>query len=206
MGKRKFTPAERWEIYYTHGHKCYLCTKPINLCDMQVDHILPEFLLDRLEELENARTAFNLSAGFDINSAENWLPSCAQCNNTKRGTVFEAVPIIEIQLRRAKSKAALVNACAASIVTDQKMAEVVNTLERAAQERNVDAEKLRQLIDHLVRMFGMTPLRNFSDPDQNVLMKFNYPSQYPGQRNIRVPLKFILPLAESYEFSFHYHS
>lgn len=81
MAKKIFTPAERYAVYTTHGEKCYLCTRPVDLASMQVDHIIPESLLDEPDRLAEVLDKFRLPREFDLNSYANWMPSCSQCNN-----------------------------------------------------------------------------------------------------------------------------
>lgn len=76
MVKRKFSDAERYAIYTAHKEKCYMCTKPVDLYSMQVDHVIPETLADDLEELAKTIQSLGLPENFDIQSFENWLPSC----------------------------------------------------------------------------------------------------------------------------------
>jgi hypothetical protein len=40
-----FSPAERYAVWTAHGEKCYICTRPIDLKTMEVDHLVPESLI-----------------------------------------------------------------------------------------------------------------------------------------------------------------
>ncbi|OWV66097.1 hypothetical protein ATY75_10855 [Rhizobium sp. N122] len=52
--KIRFTAIERWVGFSVHGKKCYIDSHPIDLLSMQVDHIIPEFLLAEPERLADA--------------------------------------------------------------------------------------------------------------------------------------------------------
>ncbi|MFD1328723.1 hypothetical protein [Mycoplana ramosa] len=60
VSKYVFTVHERWAIFRVHGERCYLGREPIDLKTMQVDHIVPESLLDDPESLAKALEARRL--------------------------------------------------------------------------------------------------------------------------------------------------
>lgn len=70
--RRKLTKAEREKVYAICGGRCAYCGVPIELKEMQVDHVVPmEFY-----ELFQAR-------GFDLDTMDNYLPTCRSCNHYK---------------------------------------------------------------------------------------------------------------------------
>ena len=101
--------VERWAVFATHGTsqgtKCWLCSEPLNFCAMEVDHVLPEWLLDDQATLTEALIAFGLPQNFDLNSFENWLPAHRHCNLQKLNHVFRPTPLIQRRLDRAHAKA-----------------------------------------------------------------------------------------------------
>lgn len=145
MSTYKFSPAERAAIYSTHGEKCYLCGTPINLKTMEVDHILPESLVGKPNELQAALNAFGLPSDFDINSFANWLPACRPCNGTKKDLVFKPISIIQVQLQHAIAKAPAAKELAAKTVSQRKIACALNVLERAQDDGELDAETIQTL-------------------------------------------------------------
>lgn len=145
MSTYKFSPAERAAIYSTHGEKCYLCGTPVNLKTMEVDHILPESLVGKPKELQAALNAFSLPSDFDLNSFANWLPACRPCNGTKKDLVFEPTPIMQVQLQCAIAKAPVAKELAAETVSQRKIANALNVLERAQDDGKLDAETIQTL-------------------------------------------------------------
>ncbi|MDD2660786.1 MAG: HNH endonuclease signature motif containing protein [Methylococcales bacterium] len=145
MSTYKFSPAERAAIYSIHGEKCYLCGMPINLKTMEVDHIIPESLVEKPKELQSALNAFSLLQDFDLNSFANWLPACRSCNGTKSDLVFEPTPIIQVYLQRTIAKAPAAKELAAEIVSQRKIANALNVLERAQDDGKLDAEIIQTL-------------------------------------------------------------
>lgn len=145
MADHKFSPAERAAIYSTHGEKCYLCSKPINLKTMEVDHVIPESLLEKPEELHAALRAFGLPSNFDLNTFANWLPACRPCNGTKNDLVFTPTPIVQVHLQRAIAKAADAKALAEETVSERRIANALNVLERAQDDGRLDDEVIQTL-------------------------------------------------------------
>jgi hypothetical protein len=107
--KHAFTPAERWAVFTTHGTaqgtKCWLCSEPLYFRAMEVDHVLPERLLDDQAALAETLTTFGLPPNFDLNSFEDWLPAHRHCNLQKLNHVFRPTPLIQRWLDRARAKA-----------------------------------------------------------------------------------------------------
>ena len=100
----------------------------------QVDHIIPEYLADQPEELQSVISSYALPDSFDLNSFENWLPSCASCNNQKRGTVFKALPIFAVQLQRASDKASKARELATETRSKQQVSRAITILEAANEK------------------------------------------------------------------------
>lgn len=151
MSTYKFSPAERTAIYSTHGEKCYLCSMPLNLKTMEVDHVIPESLLKKPTELQAALNAFGLPSDFDLNSFANWLPACSPCNGTKSDLVFEPTPIVQVYLQYAIAKAAEAQMLAAETVSERKIANALNILERARDDEKLDDEVIEILSEFISR-------------------------------------------------------
>jgi len=151
MSTYRFSQAERAAVYTIHGEKCYLCKTPINLMTMEVDHLLPESLLEKPTELQAALNAFSLDQEFDINSFANWLPACRSCNGTKTDVVFEPTPIIQVHLQRAIAKASAAKELAEETVSHRRIANALSVLERAQDDGKLDAETIQSLGEFISR-------------------------------------------------------
>ena len=104
MAKYQFSDIERMAIWLAHKRRCAYRDEPIiRLTDLQIDHILPESLLDKPHELEKIKSEYDLPSNFDINSYYNWLPSCSSCNRDKSARVFKKKAIF-YYLEMAESK------------------------------------------------------------------------------------------------------
>lgn len=149
MANYKFSPAERAAIYSTHGEKCYLCSKPLNLKTMEVDHVIPESLLEKPKDLHAALNAFDLPSNFDLNSFANWLPACKSCNGIKNDLLFTPTPIVQVHLQRAIAKASDAKALTEETVSERKIANALNVLERARDDGKLDDEVIQTLSEFI---------------------------------------------------------
>lgn len=150
MAKKAFSATERLAVYTAHGEKCYLCTKPIDLKTMQVDHIIPDSL-EGTAGLVEVLIQLGLPSTFNLQSYENWLPACGPCNNLKKDQVFEPVPIVLVLLKKAAEKASNAQAMAAKAVSEQQVQKALNTLERAMNNDALFGEETKAQLAALFR-------------------------------------------------------
>lgn len=140
MAKKNFSPAERYAVFTVHGEKCYMCTTPLDLSSMQVDHVIPEVLVDK-PELTEILAAYSLPTTFDLQSYENWLPSCGRCNNLKKARVFRSTPRIQLELEIAAEKAPDARTLEKKVVSKQVFAKAWNTIQRALKDGSLSPEQ-----------------------------------------------------------------
>lgn len=112
---------------------------------MEVDHIIPESLIEKPKELQAALNAFGLRSDFNLNSFANWLPACRTCNGTKNDLLFEPTPIVQVHLQRAIAKAADTQVLAAETASKRKIANALNVLERARDDGQLDDDVIQTL-------------------------------------------------------------
>jgi len=113
--------------------KCYLCGVPLDLTSMVVDHVLPEHLLATPALFDAAKSALGLSALFDINSFENWMPACAPCNGKKAALQFEPSLLIQVELQRLAEKADEARRLCDEVVNTRRVSIALSALERAQE-------------------------------------------------------------------------
>lgn len=128
-----------------------MCTCPIDLKSMQVDHVIPESLIGT-SALDSAKTQLNLPSGFDVNGFENWLPACGPCNRRKSDVVFKASPLIALQLQLLQNKKYEVQDVVDKAVSRRQLSSALNTLERVEPEKLTDEDRdvLRALVEFTV--------------------------------------------------------
>jgi hypothetical protein len=140
-----FNDVERYAVYIVHGEKCYICREPIDLLTMEVDHVIPEWLLSQRVQLQGILNGYGLPENFDLNSYPNWMPSWRNCNSRKRGRVFNPTPRIQIELQMAAEKAPRAAALAADTVAKQTVTKAMNTIKRAHKDGTLTSEMLAEL-------------------------------------------------------------
>lgn len=105
LSKYSFSHAQRFAVYVTHDEKCYICNRPLDLKTVEVDHVIPESLVDTPDRIRDVFKSLGRPADFDVNSYANWLPACRPCNRRKLATVFEPSLLIQLALQRAADRA-----------------------------------------------------------------------------------------------------
>ncbi len=186
MAKYNFSDTERFAIYTVHQERCYMCRKPIDLQSMQVDHILPEYLLSNPTELHSVLAAFGLSKDFEINSYENWMPSCGPCNRRKGRTVFDPTPLIQLELQMAISVAGKVRALVDKALTKREISKALNILKRVNEEGKLNNEIIRQL-QPLVEFLRQERSPELTDTPIKLSPLFEVLSEADGIRIVKGP-------------------
>ncbi|MGY3326260.1 hypothetical protein [Pseudomonas sp. TE3911] len=100
---------------------------------MVVDHVLPEYLLGKPSLLDAAKTSLGLADSFEVNSFENWMPACSACNGTKSSIQFEPSLIVQVLLQKLAKKAGKARKLCEELISDRKVANALNVLERAQE-------------------------------------------------------------------------
>lgn len=161
MSNYIFSASQRYAIYVTHGEKCYLCKKPVDFRSFQVDHIVPEYLLTNPIELNSALTLLRLPTTFDVNSYENWLPSCPTCNQNKSNTIFDATPLIQLLLQNTRIKANEAKRFEQKTISNKNVSKALAILQQAFK----DKEWSKRIIGTL------SPLLELHEDERNTEME-----------------------------------
>lgn len=147
MSKYSFSSAERFAVFTVHGGKCYMCRMPLDYTSMEVDHIVPEQLLDDPAKLAEVLVALGRPIDFDINSFENWLPSCRSCNAKKSAMLFDPAPIVLINIQIAQKKANEARRLATRTISDRQIGNAIAQVEVAVASKDIEFEKIRPLVE-----------------------------------------------------------
>ncbi len=131
MGKYVFSREERYSVFTTHGEKCYLGKEPLVFSTMEVDHVIPESLLQSPSLLADTLHTLGLPPSFNLNSFLNWLPICRSCNLTKLQVIFEPTPLIQLLLQKLRLKAKDAERSCAELVSNQAISKALAVLELA---------------------------------------------------------------------------
>src|SRR4051812_21382629 len=90
MAQQSFSLEDREALWQAHVGVCFYCRHSLDIEAMEIDHFVPESMLDlspedRLRELAER----GLEPSFDIQGFENLAPSCRPCNSRKTDNRFE---------------------------------------------------------------------------------------------------------------------
>lgn len=105
MAKYNFSDEERSGIWEAHDRMCCFCRRLLPWENMNADHLIPESLEEKPEELEKVKRSLSLPKDFKVNDFENWVPNCGSCNRRKSSTVFDPAPIYLQYIKEAREKA-----------------------------------------------------------------------------------------------------
>lgn len=147
MSGYRFSAAERFAVYSVHGAVCYLNGEPLYLKQMRIDHVLPRSLKADPGRLSTVLKDYGLPDHFELDSFENWLPTCDPCNSAKYKEPFRPSPIIQGYIDRARTRAADARAAAERVVTNQAISKALNTIEMAIDQGQPDLAALAPLIE-----------------------------------------------------------
>jgi 5-methylcytosine-specific restriction endonuclease McrA len=100
MQKHRFTYIQRFAVWKFHGQQCWWCGEPLRVQESTIDHVLPESLISKPNELKKILAEYGLPESFQINDYNNWVPCHDSCNRSKSTTVFKPVPMILSALDR----------------------------------------------------------------------------------------------------------
>ena len=88
MPRKEIPTSRRAAIWRAHNQRCIYCTELVSFSDLDIDHIIPNSLLDRQQELVRLKEEYGLSKTFDIDGLSNLVPSHRHCNLQKLGQVL----------------------------------------------------------------------------------------------------------------------
>jgi hypothetical protein len=184
MSKYTFSSAERFAIYVTHGERCYMCSTPVDLKSMQVDHLIPEDLLAKREELASVIHSFALASDFNLNTFSNWMPSCAPCNRKKLATIFNPSPIIQLVLQQAAAKSEQAKALSEKTVSKRRITNALNVL-KMADEAGELSEELKQELQPLIEYQIQERLPELQDQPIQLMPLYEVVSEANGIKIVK---------------------
>lgn len=88
MSKTKFDNITRSTIWTSYKCKCFYCSQPLDWGDLHIDHIIPESLVQKDEELQRIKEELGLEKDFNLNALYNLVPSHSKCNHRKSDDFF----------------------------------------------------------------------------------------------------------------------
>ena len=81
--------TERAAIWLAWHRKCAYTGDLLSFSDVQIDHILPAYLINRPQELQALKAQLGLADNFEVNSLANYLPCSGIRNRQKADLRFD---------------------------------------------------------------------------------------------------------------------
>lgn len=136
MSTTKFSPLKRWAIWLGHDKRCCYCVEPMELSNVQIDHVIPESYSERAE-LVNILSELGLPPDFNLNSPANLVPVHNRCNLQKADLIYHPNSIRHYH-EIARSKISAINAILEKFknagLTDTKKAKILGSIEAGLVE------------------------------------------------------------------------
>jgi hypothetical protein len=148
VSKRQFSDAERFAIWKAHKRRCFYCERPIEWDELAIDHIVPERLLDRAEELSKLIADYQIETAFpdfQINGHGNLVPAHQRpCNSRKAGDVFAKSTTL-FYLDRAKARMAAIDKALTSFNRRRFRDNVVGSVSTAMEKGCISPKELKKV-------------------------------------------------------------
>jgi hypothetical protein len=135
---------ERIAIWTAHSKRCSCCEKPLKYADLEIDHIIPDCLRKKPQELQNVFVKLSLNANFDLDSLDNLLPACGRCNRRKRARVFNQANT-RFYLEIAQGKLVTIRSLIPQLEMESKREKLFALVEAALQSGNTDLGELSEV-------------------------------------------------------------
>lgn len=136
---------DRQAIYEAYERKCFYCGELIYFRELQIDHIIPETLLDKPEQYKALAKRISLPTTFEINSYQNWVPAHSKCNNRKSGELFPDSAII-FYLDLAKRKVKTIESLVRKISNRLQSETLLTTISFAVAEHLIAFSDIKDVI------------------------------------------------------------
>lgn len=142
MSKTRISETLRLAIYEAYKGKCFYTGKPVFYKDFEVDHIIPESLVAKLE---NIKKRLGLGDDFHINSVENLVPSRPGINLRKNGELFSDNTLL-LYLEQTKAKKKTVIALRDKYEKQRKQGNGYKAIDRMLANGSISIEEVRDYV------------------------------------------------------------
>lgn len=89
MSTTKLSDIQRQAVWEIYDRLCFYCRQPVFFKNINIDHFIPRSVKD----LKKTVADYGLPSSFEIESYENYLLACQNCNFRKSGYIFSEMPI-----------------------------------------------------------------------------------------------------------------
>lgn len=146
MSEYKFNSNERYAVYKVFGGICQWCGEPVEFKNSHIDHLIPEVLLKKTEELNKVLDSYGLDESFDLNDFENWIPLHPNCNTRKNAAVYTNLPAIRTILDRCATYKEQARKIKIKLDREPKKSEILTQIRVALEKEVINKEELHEFI------------------------------------------------------------
>lgn len=169
MAKQQFSNAFREALWEVHGERCIYCSRPIAFMAMEIDHIIPESLLNDQEVLQSLLRRLGVPAGFDLLGYENLALACSTCNKDKRDHPL-ADGALMIKLAQVADRLARLGQSLERRRTERDLDNTLRHIARSIEANRFTREELLNGLDFARRMpggiYGASPTAPPPSPEE----------------------------------------
>ena len=150
MSKHRFSYKERYALWKAYDGRCFYCEKPLDLREMTVDHILPEWLSEQPLKLRQLCQEYNIHENFpqfQINDFANCVPAHPlKCNVRKGDRIFPKrmtlLLLEEVQRRLHKVHKEL-----EAISQGRNISRMLGSLSAAIEDKHLTVREVREFVE-----------------------------------------------------------
>lgn len=130
MSEQKISTSLRRALWTAHNFKCFYDKEPLRWDELCIDHIIPEYLADKTDELALVLNQVGLESDWSLTAPHNLVPSCRACNLRKRDMLPPRNQLI-LLLQEAAAKAPEVQVLRKRFTEEQRISRLLAQLEFA---------------------------------------------------------------------------
>jgi hypothetical protein len=135
---RAITAVERFGVFYAWNGRCFWCRELVKFAECHIDHVIPV----SAPNIEILRNLHSLPPTFEIDSFENWAPSCQGCNLKKRAMVLSQTPAMAINLQAIRERAPKAKLIAEEFERDRQVAPLLVKLQMAVERGDISQHEI----------------------------------------------------------------
>jgi hypothetical protein len=145
MSSSRPSLAQRIGIWEAHNHKCAYCDEPLPYRQLEIDHVIPDHLSNKPDELRELLSQLRLPEDFDLHDVSNLLPAHRHCNTKKTGMPFSVANTLFF-LEYAARKKASAQAQEANYIKRSRSERVLAALQLALASGELSADEVMTIL------------------------------------------------------------
>jgi 5-methylcytosine-specific restriction endonuclease McrA len=151
MSEQRISNVFREALWETYRKKCFHCSGELLLADMEVDHILPEFLVRDSKKRIAIFKRVGIDGKFSILGFENLAPSCPGCNS-KKGETILADGSLAIHLAKIRDKIPALEEALQKQKSSRDLENTLRLIQRSIDQGKFTPDELMRQLDFLRRV------------------------------------------------------